>query len=110
MEDDFPFYSVAYGLKEHEFSELPESTKKQMLRLMAQISESSFRRGLQHGKEMRHPTVVEVCDLRFMVPLDRSPSAHGFHEVTAVNRLFTEYKVLEQIGFTRPPDFVSGGV
>ena len=110
MRGDFGSHSVAYGLKDLEFSKLPELTKKRLLRLMARISENSFRRGLQHGKVIRHPLVIEPAKFRFDVSLDKSPSAHGFHTVTAIDRLFTEYGVLSSIGFQRPANFVDGGI
>jgi hypothetical protein len=41
--------SVAYGLRDGEFSELPEKTKKKLVKLMARLSEQAYRRGFQQG-------------------------------------------------------------
>ena len=46
---DFTSDSAAYGLKDQQFAHLSDSDQKKLLRLMARISEKSFRRGFQHG-------------------------------------------------------------
>jgi len=68
---DFSKNSVAYPLHEDEFRDIDATTKKKLLRLMARISESSYRRGFQHGG-LKWRTVDPV-HLRFEISLDKSP-------------------------------------
>jgi hypothetical protein len=49
MSSDFEARSVAYGLKEGEFENLPPLVRRKLIRLMARIAEQSYRRGFQHG-------------------------------------------------------------
>ena len=99
MRSDFEKYSVAHGLKMHEFMSLPIRLKKRLVRLMARISEKSFRRGFQHGKECKAPVVMPPADFRFDTPLDKSPSIHGYPGYSSIERLFMEFSVLQHIGF-----------
>ena len=46
---DFIDSSVAYGLHHGEFDNLNDDTKRKLIRLMARISEASYRRGFQQG-------------------------------------------------------------
>ena len=102
MRGDFERYSVAHGLKTFEFMGLPEPVLKRLVRLMARISEKSFRRGFQHGKECRDPVVMPPADFRFDTPLDKSPSIHGYPGYSSIERLFMECGVLTSLGFSEP--------
>ena len=111
-ETPFDSTSVAYPLALDEFSDIDPSTKKKLLRLMARISEASFRRGFQHGK--LETTIADPFHLRYRVSLDKSP----YTNVTGKNgkwicshhsslwRLNCECSELTNIGFkfdeTRP--------
>jgi hypothetical protein len=86
---------VARGLYEWEFSELPSSQRMNLLTLMARISESSFRRGLQHGlyfAEKQIPLRTDPWTFRYRATLDKSPciNAKGWTP-TALERLNIEH-------------------
>jgi hypothetical protein len=114
---DFSARNVAYGLKHREFVELPEWTKRKLVRLMARIAEQSYRRGFQHGTLGLH--CIDPYVLRFERSLDKSPftdvqvprkipawnSSLGH---TAIERLFMECGCLNDIGFWREaPEYVA---
>jgi hypothetical protein len=107
---DFAAYSVAHGLKNREFADLDERTKRKLVRLMARISEKSYRRGFQQGHTFREHDVatVDPAKLRFNVSLERSPYTDAIDEKghwhvksghTVIERLFMEYGVLSHLGF-----------
>lgn len=101
---DFDSDSVAFGLKEGEFASLPEPTRNKLVRLMSRISEASFRRGFQHGCVQTKKGAVkgDPSVLRFGRSLDKSPWAEtASGGLSAKERLFCEYDVLDDIGF--PP-------
>lgn len=86
---------VARGLHEWEFAALPSSQKMKLLTLMARISESSFRRGLQHGlhfAEKQIPLRTDPWTFRYRATLDKSPciDAKGWTP-TALERLNIEH-------------------
>ena len=100
---DFTAMSVANGLRRKEFAALPAATKKKLIRLMARISEASFRRGLQHGAATGGDALpvrpgLNLAKYRFLSSLDVSRSPHGKLKHTAVERLQIEYAVLRDIG------------
>ena len=106
-ETDYNEYSVAHGLRRDDFDHLSKDDKRKIIKLISQISESSFRRGFQHGDEItkRRDTVCPVR-LRFETPLNISPFTDAFYEdgewastsgFTAVERLSMEHRVLVEL-------------
>lgn len=98
---DFDPHSVAYGLHLEEFNDLPEKTRKQLVRLISRISEASFRRGFQHGcVQTKNGSVqIDPAILRFKRSLDVSPWAESASGgMSAIDRLQCEYGVLSQLG------------
>ena len=86
---------VARGLHESEFADLPPSQRMNLLTLMARISESSFRRGLQHGlyfAEKQIPLRTDPWTFRYRATLDKSPciDSKGWTP-TALERLNMEH-------------------
>lgn len=91
------------GLAYREFASLPHRTRQKLVRVMARISEASYRRGFQHGVVIGDRRCVDPADLRFNRSLDRSPytdSPRGGH--TAIERLFMEHPELWEVGFDEP--------
>lgn len=105
MKTPFIKNSVAYPLQKDEFSHLNDKDKKKLVRLMARISEKSYRRGLQHGAE--GVNIVDPAHLRFKVSLDESPFTDTVNEKDkwindrrkSIDRLWMEFGVLRNIGF-----------
>ena len=103
---DFYPDSVGYPLRMDEFSHIDKLTQKKLLRVMARISESSFRRGYQHGGlESR---TADPNHLRYDVSLDKSPYTHVvgesgkwvFTNFTSIGRLSIQHgSILEGLGF-----------
>lgn len=104
MTDFFTPQSVAYKLRPGEFDDLSKSTKKKLIKLMARISEKSYRRGFQHGG--LEGRTIDPVKFRFDIDLKYSPwtdvvgkrgewvnSRHS-----SMERLFAEYRVLNQLG------------
>lgn len=107
---DFTEDSVAHGLKLDEFSELPERQKRRLLKLIAQISEASYRRGVQQARTLKIEfTSNELYEMRYKVPLSQSPDIlhRPPQSQTALARLRGEYGVLKDLGFPMglPEDF-----
>jgi hypothetical protein len=107
MNDDFEHFledSIARGFKPHEFSDLDTDVKNKLIKLMARISEKSYRRGLQHGS--LGIAVVDPAELRFNVSPDYSPftdvadkNGNWINDKqSAIDRLKMEYGVLRDIG------------
>ena len=105
--DLFSKNSVAHGIDYGEFAKLSNSSKKKLIALMARISEKSYRRGFQHGKEITRP-VVDPAYFRFEIPIDKSPYTDEFSQAgtwlsnsgsSAIERLEMEYPELSEIGF-----------
>jgi hypothetical protein len=81
---------------------LPAATQRRLVKLMARISEKSYRRGLQHGL-CKHAkecglTEADAGYLRYEVSIDRSPwfgypsMKHSFGRgISAIERLDMEY-------------------
>lgn len=100
---DFIKSSVAYGMKQNELDDLPKGVKKKLIRLMARISEASYRRGFQQGvvfKEERPKTITnDLWKWRFEQSLDKAKGGDGFNGVLkSQERLFLEYGELREIG------------
>lgn len=94
---------VAKGMREGALDCLPLKQKKLLIKLIARISEASFRRGFQHGAELprRGHEIVDPVELRFFTPsLDISPSTrHGDRWCsTSIARLFMEHRALDALG------------
>jgi hypothetical protein len=100
---DFHDGSVALGLQHREFMGLPKAVRRQLLRLIARVSEKSYRRGFQQGATFGDRCVYPLADFRFNKPLDLSPATdrrnYGF---TAIERVLMEYPVLTDLGFPDP--------
>jgi len=92
---EFSTRSVAGGLKYREFGSLDTRTKKKLIKLMARISESSYRRGFQHGTLGIH--IIDPVTLRFDRSLDKSPYTDTKGGHTSKERLEMEYHVLRQL-------------
>lgn len=93
----FSYTSSIYGLKDGEFSDLPQKIKNKLLRLMARIMERAYRRGVQQAMEME-PT-VEIGDLhayRYENSLDDSLGLDGFRS-SSLERLAME-ESLDEVG------------
>ena len=58
------------------FRERTKTERKQLIKLLAMVSEKSFRRGFQHGYE-NHTEILNATDFRFMSGLDKSPEVLG---------------------------------
>lgn len=95
---DFVPGSVASGLKMDEFRDLPDRVKRKLLRLMARISEQSYRRGFQHGIVIGDRRCIDPSDFRFKRSLDKSPYTDGPGGYTSIERLQMECGVLHNIG------------
>lgn len=97
---DFTENSVAFGLKDREFSHIAEGDKQKLIRLMARISEKSYRRGFQHGCVLDPAErLISPEELRFEWSLDKSPYTDCGGGDTSIARLFMECGVLHDIGF-----------
>ena len=100
--------SVAYPLHMDEFRDLPERTKKNLLRLMAKISEKSYRRGFHHGTLGQH--TVDPTILRYNISLDKSPDTDRVGKSgkwvcsneKSIDRLTGENGVLYDVGLHVP--------
>ena len=74
MNTDYVYNSTIYGCKWGDLSHLSVKEKEKIKKIMARVSEKSFRRGFQHGQyfeEEKKPTVDAVI-LRFNSPLNIS--------------------------------------
>ena len=105
--DDFEHFvenSIAQGFKPHEFSDLDTDVKNKLIKLMARISEKSYRRGLQHGSF--GIAVVDPAHLRFNISPEYSPLSDITdkdgnwvnNKESSIDRLKMEYGVLRDIG------------
>jgi hypothetical protein len=88
-------YSIAKNLHEGEFADITPACREKLLNLIARISESSFRRGLQHGlyfAEKQIPLRTDPWTFRYRATLDKSPciDAKGWTP-TALERLNIEH-------------------
>jgi hypothetical protein len=100
MKTDFISTSVAYGLKEDAFAHLSERDRKRLVRLMARISEKSYRRGVQHGALLTGGISKDkIAKWRFDASLDSSPWVGSPMIQKSTERLFMEAGVLRELGF-----------
>ena len=102
--NDFVSSSVAAGLVFDEFQDLPKGTKKKLIRLMARISEKSYRRGFQQGvvlSEARPDSIQpDLHAWRYDQSLDKSVGGDGMGILDkSIDRLFCENGALDDLGF-----------
>jgi hypothetical protein len=92
---DFIKSSILQGLKMNEFSELPKPTLRKLVKLMARISERSYRRGVQQALSVGciHP----VSNWRY-APLERSAGIDTPSSKSVIYRLFEQNPELDQVG------------
>ena len=97
------------GFKDGEFATLPAEVRTRLIRLMARVSEASYRRGFQQGSHLQETGVLKhnVYDFRYKNPLSNSPE--GTNGKTAgyckssVDRLLLEYRSqLSRVGLLDP--------
>lgn len=102
--EHFTKFSIADGLEPNEFNFLDDDVKQKLIKLMARISEKSYRRGLQHGSF--GIAVVDPAYLRFNVSPEYSPLTDITdkdgnwvnNKESSIDRLKMEYGVLRDIG------------
>ena len=99
---DFQTQSVAFGYSYYDFLQFSDDDKEKIVRLLARISEQSFRRGFQQGCHMqaRGKVAIKPEVWRFDAPVDDSQdpeSPHG-RSSTIRDRLFENYPVLSDLG------------
>jgi protein involved in sex pheromone biosynthesis len=102
----FSPHSIVYGLKHGEFLAMDKALKKKLLKIMARISEKSYRRGLQHGS--LSTMTVDPAYLRFNVSPDYSPFTDVVgkngkwmnNKQSSLDRLLMEYGGLQDIGLS----------
>jgi hypothetical protein len=79
---------------------MPEKMQRRVLKLLAQVSEKSYRRGLQHGVELRDEIFRNPATFRHSPAMDKSPNADSPYSIPAKKRLATEYGLtLKELGF-----------
>jgi hypothetical protein len=69
--------------------------KKLILKLMARVSEASFRRGYQHGQDHANSAAISGYDLRYgknklTLDLSKEPIV-GFRTIHSIDRLSAEH-------------------
>ena len=102
--EHFTKFSIADGLEPNEFYFLDDDIKQKLIKLMARISEKSYRRGLQHGSF--GIAVVDPAHLRFNISPEYSPLTDIVdkdgnwvnNKESSIDRLKMEYGVLRDIG------------
>jgi hypothetical protein len=106
----FSTNSVAYPLQKDEFKSLKRIEKGRLIRLMARISEASYRRGLQHGVHFtkNNIQIEDPYNFRYGRSLNNSKFADGPGGFTSIERLWMEFGILREIGFmdVYPNDFI----
>ena len=74
-----------------------DALRNRIVKVIARISEASYRRGIQHGAKFRDNLGGDVCKFRSEISIDKAPMADvkGFPEMpgaeTATDRLDIEY-------------------
>lgn len=92
---DFISSSSVYGLKEFEFSDLPDKQKIKLKRLMARIMERAYRRGVQQAitlyQDGHIPDSIlnDLYSWRYGNDLDESIGI-DYYKTTSVERLDME--------------------
>jgi hypothetical protein len=102
--EHFTEFSIADGLEPNEFYFLDDDIKQKLIKLMARISEKSYRRGLQHGSF--GIAAVDPAHLRFNISPEYSPLTDIVdkdgnwvnNKESSIDRLKMEYGVLRDIG------------
>jgi hypothetical protein len=67
--------SIRYGYRDREFAWLPQVVRSRLRKLMARISEQSYRRGFQQGHHFAStgkPIAHDLHDWRYQTPTDVS--------------------------------------
>lgn len=109
---DFTEDSLAHGLKFGEFNDIPNEKISKLIRLMARISEKSYRRGVQQaamffiekdGAGIIDSDQSSLHDWRYGTSLDESPGLDGYHS-SSLERLFCECHVFDKIGLFEKED------
>lgn len=93
---DFIKNSILHGLKMDEFRDMPKATRRKLVKLMARLSEKSYRRGVQQALSVEciHP----VADWRYG-SLEKSTGIDTQRSETVIKRLFEQNMELRHIGF-----------
>jgi hypothetical protein len=96
---DFIKRSILHGLKRDEFRDMPPTTRRKLVKLMARLAEKSYRRGVQQALSVGciHP----VSDWRYGA-LEKSVGIDTRSTETAIERLFEQNSELRQVGFDEP--------
>ena len=98
MAGDFYSGSICRGLRMGEFDGMDASTKKKFIRIMARISENSYRRGFQHGVVMRDRKHIDPVKFRFERSIEKSPFTDRPGGYSAIGRLLIEFGGLQDVG------------
>ena len=82
------------------FEDLKKKEKKDLLKLISMISESSYRRGFQQGSEIpEDERTIKPETLRFSWSISKSPDINGGCGMSSIDRVLTEFPQLEIMGF-----------
>jgi hypothetical protein len=87
-------------LRDGRFAHLPEPDRRDLLRLMARISEQAYRRGVQQALTLSAkglPMPFDLWSWRYGVSLDQSPELHG-RRIESRERLEMENHGLPRVG------------
>jgi len=104
--------NVAAGIR-LDLSSLPARDRRALRKLMARISEASYRRGFQQGVFMvgrGETNEARANKLRWTVSLDVSPRSESYARDRgrpSVERFDMEYGDLEGVGLTGEPDRIT---
>lgn len=100
MKTEFTPGSIAYGFKFDEFKDMPEKMQRRVLKLLAQVSEKSYRRGLQHGAVLRDEIKRDLATFRHSPAMNKSPYADSQYSISSYRRIVEEYGLtLRDLGF-----------
>ena len=100
MKTDFIPASIAYGFKFDAFKDMPIEMQRRVLTLLAQVSEKSYRRGLQHGSVLRDEIKRDLAEFRHTPGMNKSPYADSPYSVSSYRRIVEEYGLtLKELGF-----------
>ena len=84
-----------HGLSHGHFCDLPLHRREEIFRLIARVSEKSFRRGFQQGYDScnRGDSLCDLHAWRFTIDLDYAVSAHGTYHTSSAERMELECHV-----------------
>ena len=86
--------NISHGIKGRPLESLTEKQKRVVLKLLARVSEKSFRRGFQHGQECGKDAIITGHDLRYgkhSKSLDESfEPVMGVRTISSLERLLIE--------------------